>query len=707
MDQFKRMQTQTQQAPTKESLLAQSQNERGGIFNFDMNEEFSPSLAKYHKPKEQSKKPKKKKILRLDQLPLEITQYNRAAINFLYILVLFVGIVTNMDQGTLAGASIQIKNSMNIDNMQFGGLLSVTYVGIFIGQILNPIMISFISEKMLILISLTFSTACLLLLTVSEVYYVSIIAKLFQGFFQIQLLAFFPIWIETFGSSSSQKTSWLSIYLMSPFFSYILGYLLTGLLVTNNFEWKVMYYAQCCLIMPCFVAFLFTPDKYNDIDEALKLKRQKDEQQKQVLKQNPIEENVKVVTSYDVYRSFGNIGVLTSKQQVQYQPLKSFNNDDLIRDQNEQLLLQHKNSLNVPQEISKKDQIKKLFQNNSFIFFSLSIIGYFYLVTGIQLWITDYAQQVLKTEASQIYLWFSIIFLVSPLTGAIVSSIISKQVGGSSSPQALGVLCFASFCSTVVALPIPFIINFAAFSGMLAALLFLLGLILPILIGQLQYTLYQEQRIIANSFNNYLYLMLAFTAAPTAYGFMSRYTEGQNHYSLGVIIYSTVISSAFLFIALISKLNYRQNQRYLKYSDPDSYQKFQRNQNSKVQQNPLGYYQQKEFRSGESILNELAQYNTAEEEMLMHQQRYNNMSPGPMNGYHPQNTNESPLAQRLGHGLMHQVQRQARAHTQNNGQKRQLYLTNIDRLKYESSHVLNGKLFIPTVIGIVNEDFYI
>lgn len=71
----------------------------------------------------------------------------------------------------------------------------------------------------------------------------------------------------------------------------------------------------------------------------------------------------------------------------------------------------------------------------------------------------------------------------SPLIGALIGSIVSKRVGGSSSPQALGVLCFAAFCSTVIALPIPFINYFPTFVSMLATMLFLLGFILPILIG--------------------------------------------------------------------------------------------------------------------------------------------------------------------------------------------------------------------------------
>lgn len=39
--------------------------------------------------------------------------------------------------------------------------------------------------------------------------------------------------------------------------------------------------------------------------------------------------------------------------------------------------------------------------------------------------------------------------------------------------------------------------------------------------------------------------------------------------------------------------------------------------------------------------------------------------------------------------------------------RKNLYLRNYDRLKYETVHVIIGRAFIPSVIGIVNEDPYI
>jgi hypothetical protein len=116
-------------------------------------------------------------------------------------------------------------------------------------------------------------------------------------------------------------------------------------------------------------------------------------------------------------------------------------------------------------------------------------------VTGLQFWLTDYSFTALTPAnptltAPKLYLAYTLLLFLAPLSGALFGATLSKRFGGSSSPQSLGILCFSAFCQTVVALPIPFITNFGTFLLMLGSLLFLQGLILPLLIGQLFYTLY-------------------------------------------------------------------------------------------------------------------------------------------------------------------------------------------------------------------------
>ena len=83
-----------------------------------MNDEYSPSLLTYQpKPKDpqNNKKPKKKK--KPERLPLDISYYNRAAINFLYILLFVGSIFAHLDWGIFAASTVSMKQDMNIDNL--------------------------------------------------------------------------------------------------------------------------------------------------------------------------------------------------------------------------------------------------------------------------------------------------------------------------------------------------------------------------------------------------------------------------------------------------------------------------------------------------------------------------------------------------------------------------------------------------------------
>jgi len=50
-------------------------------------------------------------------------------------------------------------------------------------------------------------------------------------------------------------------------------------------------------------------------------------------------------------------------------------------------------------------------------------------------------------------------------------------------------------------------------------------------------------------------MIFAFIPSSSAYGLTSKLSGDEKFYSLGVVIYSSVISAGFLFIALISTLN--------------------------------------------------------------------------------------------------------------------------------------------------------
>ena len=62
-----------------------------------------------------------------------------------------------------------------------------------------------------------------------------------------------------------------------------------------------------------------------------------------------------------------------------------------------------------------------------------------------------------------------------------------------------------------------------------------------------------------------------------------------------------MVSAGFLFIALISKLNHKNANRYLRYSDPDAYLRLHRAADPTLQDQQQSRFTQ--FRSGESDRN--------------------------------------------------------------------------------------------------------
>lgn len=136
----------------------------------------------------------------------------------------------------------------------------------------------------------------------------------------MQYSTLLPVWIDCFGTPT-YKQSWLSLVLFTPYVSFVLGYVLTGFVVANGFEWMWVYYAIDCLLLPCFAGFLFTPYKYTSIEPFLEMKRSQEARRKYLLiKQNPQDEELKALKIQDSFKSFGNLGAITAKQVQRLQP---------------------------------------------------------------------------------------------------------------------------------------------------------------------------------------------------------------------------------------------------------------------------------------------------------------------------------------------------------------------------------------------------
>ena len=104
-------------------------------------------------------------------------------------------------------------------------------------------------------------------------------------------------------------------------------------------------------------------------------------------------------------------------------------------------------------------RVGKILKNRIFIMLALSLSAIYFLVTGVQYWISDYLQTVLLVSPEEVYYYYTASCFSAPLLGVIIGGCIVSHLGGYNSPKAFGLVTFVGFMAMAVSLPIPFLSN--------------------------------------------------------------------------------------------------------------------------------------------------------------------------------------------------------------------------------------------------------
>jgi sugar phosphate permease len=171
----------------------------------------------------------------------------------------------------------------------------------------------------------------------------------------------------------------------------------------------------------------------------------------------------------------------------------------------------------------------------------------FFIITGVQYWLTDYMINYLHFEESTVFISYAIICVTGPVLGvAVGGSIITKFGGYTTKSSIITALVFAT-CTLVSAIPIPFLSSYWPFVLCLWFLLFFGGAILPVLTGIMLNTVNIHQKTTANSLANLSYNLFGFLPAPAIYGIIYDSGEGGNsRLAMGFILYFAFFSVSFL-----------------------------------------------------------------------------------------------------------------------------------------------------------------
>lgn len=191
-------------------------------------------------------------------------------------------------------------------------------------------------------------------------------------------------------------------------------------------------------------------------------------------------------------------------------------------------------------------RIRSVLTNKTYLLMCGALTFLYYLLAGVQYWISDYLITVLKQDEEIVFPTFAVISITGPVLGVVVGGNITTALGGYNSPKSLRLMCLISFFAIGSSIPVPFLDNFTLVVILVWCLLFAGGFILPTITGIMLNQVEKDQKTTANSIANFSYNMLGYLPSPFIYGLIV--DKGNARVAMGTLMSAPTLATAMMWI---------------------------------------------------------------------------------------------------------------------------------------------------------------
>lgn len=158
--------------------------------------------------------------------------------------------------------------------------------------------------------------------------------------------------------------------------------------------------------------------------------------------------------------------------------------------------------------------------------------------------------EVLKFDGKNVFTAFTIVCTSGPVLGAVFSGYFGMKIGGYNSENALPSCILFSAVMIVFGLPFTNVENFYLLNTLLWAIMFLGGLMIPLMTGVMLHSLDPELRPNANAFASFTYNLLGFLPAPFIYGCICSVSGGKtSKWGMSITMNFNIVALIFLIFA--------------------------------------------------------------------------------------------------------------------------------------------------------------
>ena len=438
---------------------------------------------------------------------------------FLFFLLLSVEFAMQNSSGLLSSASKNIKETLNMNDKEFGMFGTVNGLGRVIGSSIYIIIVNHFNRKFVFAFFVLTKSFLLVCFKLTSIGYLLVLTRFFIGIVHMPPSIYIPVWIDQFGIKK-YKTLFMTLVQVVMPTGKVAGYLLH--IIFGETNWQMGFVFEGCYLFIVGVVVSFTPVKY-------------------------FASNIFAMKNEDV--------VITNKPHKQHITQYSstttlFNYTNTQQDKK----TKHKNK-------TKSSFIVDLIEViNNFVFVNGIIVRaiLFGVNTALHFWISDYMRTVLFIhDAKVIFISYTIIAVSGPIGGVLASSIVSTFLGGYEHKNSAYVLLVLHCITCVFGLFIPFMNMLYPFCIMATLYLVFSSAALPIVQGIIITSVDTKLKGTAFSIANLVTMLCTSGPAPVLYGIVN--DKYKNVFpGMGMLFIMICACVGIVFIVFLSICRYKK-----------------------------------------------------------------------------------------------------------------------------------------------------
>ena len=497
------------------------------------------------KGEKKEKKKKKSKIY--------LSRYVRLA---LFFELLIFSVIIDLDSGIIVSSYKSFTQDLNMSDLQYGSLNSITTIGKIIALLIFMVIINKNHRKFIIVTTSFFHGLYFFGFFLNDNYYYIATLKFFASFCKVFITVYIPVWIDQFGIKK-YKTLLLTIVFMVTSYGRIVGAWI-GTVIFEN-EWKKAF--TCCgiIFLILSIGLFIIPQKYYSTKYMLV------EQQKKYTG-NIVEKLVPTKNDEEIKKEIENIKDIEylddekkkseSKEMIKEETEKD--TDVNSNDKKEKLIYDYKTEEEnkMFKNLSTFSKFKIVILNQCFIFSSLSRACLFFLFKIIHVFLKKYTFEALNyNNEITFFYYYSLTTILAPSLGSLIGgAICNKFLGGYESKKSIWIILFfgtiAVFFITLARISIDFNYLIVYIFGYF----FSVSAFLPTISGYIINSLHKELKGFGSSFDSLITNILGKLPSPIIYGIINdRHKKEEPKYAWNKSLMVYYLGTIFIYLACFFK----------------------------------------------------------------------------------------------------------------------------------------------------------